>query len=163
MSIDHRLKSDVATSTGCAFVTSLMFAALSPATEASTQATNSIRPLSSPFSYNVATTRSKKDDEVSDEISSTNPVVPESPLQKVEAILNFHSFDVDRKSLTDDGSLLFEFLRADLSACVEVFPSGNLVIIVQKDGPADLYEFSVDDAGSIPSILKDAGLPRRKM
>lgn len=163
MPTETNVKSDVATSTACAFVTSLMFFACPPAASASTQVPASLQPSTPPISNHVATARPKKEEEERDDISSTKSAVLESPLQKVEAIVKFHSFAVDRKSETEDGGLLFEFLKEDVRACVEVFPNGDLVIIVNKDGPADLYEFTIDDVGSIPSILKDAGVPRRKL
>ncbi len=62
-----------------------------------------------------------------------------------------------RKSLTGDDSWLFEFL-GEKKACVDVYPSGVVAVIIRKGDVDEFYELDMHDSRLILSLLKDAGV-----
>lgn len=61
----------------------------------------------------------------------------------------------DRESITGDGSKLFQFLGSN-RACVDIYPSGTIVVIIKTLIGEDLYELGIEDTDFILTLLKDA-------
>ena len=72
-------------------------------------------------------------------------------------LLTKNGFSPSRKSLTGDDSWLFEFL-GEKKACVDVYPSGVVAVIIRKGDIDELYELDMHDSRLILSLLKDAGV-----
>jgi hypothetical protein len=63
----------------------------------------------------------------------------------------------DRISETGDESLLIQF-NSGRPSCVDVYPNGDVIVIVPNGDFTDTYELDVDDVELLLTVLRDAGL-----
>jgi hypothetical protein len=60
----------------------------------------------------------------------------------------------DRRTVTSDGSVLFEFLSPRVAG-VDIYPNGEAIVVV-RDGATDhIHELVVSDTEHIVALLKD--------
>ena len=64
----------------------------------------------------------------------------------------------DRISQTSDGSILLQFLR-QRTACVDVYPSGDVVVIVRNGETDNIYELACHELKEIAGLLKNGRIP----
>ncbi len=83
--------------------------------------------------------------------------IPDCPKDTIHAYLNLHKLIPSRVHETEDGSELIQFLGA-VNACVDVYPNGDVVVIVEKGDIDEYYSLKVDDAMLVTSILRNAGV-----
>jgi len=89
------------------------------------------------------------------QVDSTARCLPSNPAEQVAAVLNFHCLRPTRISEMPEGSQMFEFLD-DCEACVEVYPTREIVLVVKRGPVLDLYELTTSEVNLIVPILKDA-------
>ena len=61
---------------------------------------------------------------------------------------------VDRRNMTADGSVLMEFLSGR-QACVDVYPTGEIVVIVTENGRDNVFELGISDTNRIVELVRD--------
>ena len=64
-------------------------------------------------------------------------------------------FKATRKNLTADDSYLLQFLGMT-TACIDIFPNGDVIVVYDKDGVEHLYEVGINDVELVISLFKDA-------
>jgi hypothetical protein len=65
----------------------------------------------------------------------------------------------DRSSITGDGSRLLQFFsEPTVEAGVDIFPNGDVVVIIRKNGVTTIYETAPNDFEKVPLLLKNAGV-----
>jgi hypothetical protein len=65
-----------------------------------------------------------------------------------------------RMQNTSDGSTLLEYFRWRKSACVDVFPNGEVVVVIGKRKIDNIYEFDLSELPKVAELLRDAGFAR---
>ena len=70
------------------------------------------------------------------------------------ATLAKHGLVANRKQTTDDDSLLYEFFNAH-RAVVDIYPTGENVVIVKNNGLSNVFEFGVQDINRIVELVRD--------
>src|SRR5260370_41000855 len=79
--------------------------------------------------------------------------------QIITATLAKHQLSPDRTSITGDGSHLLQFFRnADVEGGVDIFPNGDIVVIIRKAGISTVFEIALTDLQRVPVLLLDAGI-----
>ena len=74
-------------------------------------------------------------------------------------LLAKHGLAPDRVSTTGDGSRLLQFFRnRDIEAGVDVFPNGDIVVIIRRDRVSRIYETTANDLQTVPLLLMNAGV-----
>jgi hypothetical protein len=68
--------------------------------------------------------------------------------------LKSEGLHIDRESLTADGSVLLQFL-SDQERCVDIYPNGDIVVVVRNGETDEVYELRLPDLGMIVALLKD--------
>ncbi|MEI7451410.1 MAG: hypothetical protein WCJ75_17510 [Desulfomonile sp.] len=86
--------------------------------------------------------------------------IRDSPKDRIRTCLNLHQLIPSRVHETVDGSELIQFLGA-AKACVDVYPNGDVIVIVEKGENDEYYSLKTEDALLVASILKNAGVPTR--
>ena len=97
--------------------------------------------------------------EESTNVDSTRVCLPTDPTELVAAVLQYHSLRPSRISEMPEGSNLFEFF-GDSYACVEVYPTKEIVVVVKEGKCRDLYELTTTEVSLIVPILKNVLRPR---
>jgi hypothetical protein len=64
-----------------------------------------------------------------------------------------------RVQQTEDGSILIEYGRRG-STCVDVFPNGDVVVIIGRGKVDNVYEFDLTELPKVADLLRDAGFGR---
>jgi hypothetical protein len=65
----------------------------------------------------------------------------------------------DRSDITGDGSRLLQFFsNPTVEAGVDIFPNGDVVVIIRKNGVSTIYETAPNDFEKVPLLLKNAGV-----
>ena len=105
----------------------------------------------------VETTRSRPKHESDDNVRSEGAVLPAEPKSLIESVFGRYLIKPSRVRSTSDGSELFEFFGST-NACVDVYPNGDVVIIIAKGEIDEYYELKASDFGLIIKILNDAGV-----
>lgn len=82
-----------------------------------------------------------------------------NPKGFVESLLDANNFKPDRISTTADNSRLFQF-NSQRVALVDVYPNGEVIVVVPNGEFDDSYELTVEDSEILVSIMRDAGLQR---
>lgn len=86
----------------------------------------------------------------------------EETIRNFTALFTVAGVAVSRTALTDDGSVLFEFL-SPRKAGVDVYPSGSVVVITGKRGGGHvIYELTMDDSALVVSLVANATKGRSK-
>lgn len=70
------------------------------------------------------------------------------------ATLAKHGLVADRKQKTDDDSLLYEFFNTH-RAVVDIYPTGEIVVIVKSNGLSNVFELGVQDINRIVELVRD--------
>jgi hypothetical protein len=65
-----------------------------------------------------------------------------------------HGVVCDRRSNTTDGSVLLQYLSGR-KACVDVYPTGEIIVIVKQDGINNVFELDVSDLPQILNLVRD--------
>ena len=77
----------------------------------------------------------------------------------VTNLLAAHNLHPDRTSVTGDGSHLLQFFKhPTVEAGVDIFPNGDIVVIVRKNGQSRIFEAALSDLPKVPALLVDAGI-----
>ncbi|MDB6154769.1 MAG: hypothetical protein JWL90_3222 [Chthoniobacteraceae bacterium] len=63
----------------------------------------------------------------------------------------------DRIGITTDGSYLMQYL-SKTHACVDVYPSGEVILIIRKNDVDSVYDMRITELKQIATLLKDAGV-----
>ena len=75
----------------------------------------------------------------------------------IQSFLAREGMIVDRIVTTGDGSRLLQFLGSN-KACVDVYPAGDVVVLIRKAGVDNIYELALKDVNIAVRLLKDAGV-----
>lgn len=59
-----------------------------------------------------------------------------------------------RESWTSDGSYLIQFL-GEQSACVDLYPSGEMVVLIRSEGREDVHDLLLKDTNRMIQLLQD--------
>lgn len=78
----------------------------------------------------------------------------ECAVKEFEKLLISHDLNYKNKSITSDGSFLFQFEEERIF--VDIFPSGIVAVIVESNGIDELYDLEYSDFLFIVSLLKSA-------
>lgn len=73
----------------------------------------------------------------------------------VESILREENLIPDRRSITTDNSVVFEFITSR-QACVDVYPNGEIVIILRENGVDNIYELDLSNRRRMINLLSHA-------
>jgi hypothetical protein len=65
-----------------------------------------------------------------------------------------HGLIADRRNKTVDGSILLEFITGR-KACVDIYPTGEIVVIVKESGSDNVFEFGIADIDRILELVRD--------
>jgi hypothetical protein len=85
---------------------------------------------------------------------SLHEVAAEEASEIVLESLRHAGLSPDRRSVTSDGSVLFEFLSFPVAG-VDIYPNGEAIVVV-RDGQVDsIQEFVVSDTERIVAVLKN--------
>ena len=60
----------------------------------------------------------------------------------------------DRRSVTADGSILFEFFSPDVAG-VDIYPNGEAIVVIREGNVDHVHELLVSDTERIVALLKD--------
>lgn len=74
--------------------------------------------------------------------------------ESLMATLARHGLVANRKQKTDDDSLLYEFFNVH-RAVVDIYPTGEIVVIVKSNGLSNVFELSVQDINRIVELVRD--------
>ena len=72
----------------------------------------------------------------------------------VSNFLSDAGFPPDRKGTTTDGSELLEYFKRGQKRIVDVYPDGEVIVILSNRGVDEVYEFSVVELNQIVDLLK---------
>ena len=81
------------------------------------------------------------------------------PIPAFEAFAKAEGFQPTGWSVTSDDSKLFEFI-GKVKVGVDVYPTGEVVVIVRKDVGTDYFEYHISRLDRILEKLNDVGVPR---
>lgn len=70
----------------------------------------------------------------------------------MENLLSTKGLVANRKSYTSDGSRLLEFPHLQ-NSCVDIYPNGTIVVIVQQAGKDHVFELKFTDLAKVPELL----------
>lgn len=65
-----------------------------------------------------------------------------------------HGLHADRKHIKSDSSILLEFVSGR-KACVDVHPTGEIVVIVREGDVDNVFELGVQDVSLIVELVRD--------
>jgi hypothetical protein len=70
-----------------------------------------------------------------------------------------HGLYPDRSSITGDGSRLLQFFKSpNVEGGIDIFPNGDVVVIIRKNDVSTIYETAPNDLENVPLLLKNAGV-----
>jgi hypothetical protein len=75
--------------------------------------------------------------------------------KRVEESLSRAGLAPYKQGITGDGSWLMQF-NGEVVACVDVYPSGEIVVLIERGEVDELYELGPDDLDLIASLLNPA-------
>jgi hypothetical protein len=134
------------------------FTVLAPSSVASscgTQASNALSRTVPPSSVSTLTLRPEEDIPMG--VKSGGYCLPSNPVELVATVLKHNKLKADKVSELSGGNVLHEF-EGEIGACVEVYPTGEIIVVIKNGDLRDLYEFTEADAGLIKGIFRHAGL-----
>lgn len=105
----------------------------------------------------VSTLTLRPEEDLPTAVKSEGHCVPSNPIELVAAILKQNKLTPHRVTELSEGSVLYEF-RGVTDACVEVYSTGEIVVVIKNGELRDLYEFTHAEAGLIKGIFRHAGL-----
>ncbi len=135
-----------------------VLAMLSPCADASSSGLLPSNALSRPVSASsVSTTTLRPEEDLPNNVKSEGYCLPSNPIELVSTVLKHNNLNPDAVSELSGGNVIYEF-KGDPGACVEVYPTGEIVVVIKNGELRDLYEFTQADAGLIKGIFRHAGL-----
>ncbi len=81
--------------------------------------------------------------------------------EMVKDYLAKRGFTADRSSITGDGSQLLQFFGGfdGIQSGVDIFPNGELVVIVRKAGMNQIFEVAPNELERVATLLTNGGSP----
>jgi hypothetical protein len=77
--------------------------------------------------------------------------------QVLEKLFTKEGLKPSRIERTGDQSILFQFL-GETRACVDLYPSGELIVLIRKSGRDEIHELDFSDSDRAIQLLQDASL-----
>ncbi len=78
-----------------------------------------------------------------------------STAKVIERHLTSAGLKPTRTSRTFDDSTLLEFLSSDKQACIDIYDTGEIVVVVRNEPRDDVYEFETSELEQLISLIRD--------
>lgn len=86
--------------------------------------------------------------------SDNDSITHEQVANSLMTTLASHGLIADRRHETADKSILLEFLTGT-RACVDIYPTGEIVVIVRENGCDNVFELGIANTGRIIELVRD--------